>query len=111
MRSRDGGGRALSKQSESQVLLYRAPDGRTRLEVRMQDETVWLTQAQMAELFQRERSAITKHIRDIFEEGIWRRALLLTRALNRLQRSSPQPSPRRGEGDEIPSPLNGRGQG
>jgi len=39
----------MNKKSESQVLLYRAPDGRTRLEVRMQDETVWLTQAQMAE--------------------------------------------------------------
>jgi len=49
MRSKDEGGRAMNKKSESQVLLYRAPDGRTRLEVRMQDETVWLTQAQMAE--------------------------------------------------------------
>jgi hypothetical protein len=59
----------MNKKSQSQVLLYQAPDGRTRLEVRMQDETVWLTQAQMAELFQRERSVITKHIRNIFEEG------------------------------------------
>ena len=41
----------MNKRSESQVLLYRAPDGRTRLEVRMQDKTVWLTQARMAELF------------------------------------------------------------
>lgn len=41
----------MNKKPESQVLLYQAPDGRTRLEVRMQDETVWLTQAQMAELF------------------------------------------------------------
>ena len=59
----------MNKKPQSQVLLYQAPDGRTRLEVRMQDETVWLTQAQMAELFQRERSVITKHIRNIFEEG------------------------------------------
>ena len=59
----------MNNKLQSQVLLYQAPDGRTRLEVRMQGETVWLTQAQMAELFQRERSVITKHIRNIFEEG------------------------------------------
>jgi hypothetical protein len=59
----------VNNKLQSQVLLYQAPDGRTRLEVRMQGETVWLTQAQMAELFQRERSVITKHIRNIFEEG------------------------------------------
>ncbi len=59
----------MSDEPKSQLLFYQAPDGRTRLEVRMQGETVWLTQAQMAELFQRERSVITKHIRNIFEEG------------------------------------------
>jgi len=69
MRSKDGGGRALSKKSESQVLLYRAPDGRTRLEVRMQDETVWLTQAQMAELFQTTVANVNIHLRNIFTEG------------------------------------------
>jgi hypothetical protein len=51
------------------LLFYQAPNGRTRLEVRLQGETVWLTQAQMADLFQRERSVITKHIRNLFEEG------------------------------------------
>ena len=59
----------MSDEPKSQLLFYQAPDGRTRLEVRLQGETVWLTQAQMAELFQRERSVITKHIRNIFEEG------------------------------------------
>jgi hypothetical protein len=59
----------MSDEPKSQLLFYQAPDGRTRLEVRMEGETVWLTQAQMAELFQRERSVITKHIRNIFEEG------------------------------------------
>ena len=59
----------MSDDPESQLLFYQAPDGRTRLEVRLQGETVWLTQAQMAELFQRERSVITKHIRNLFEEG------------------------------------------
>jgi len=59
----------MSDDPKSQLLFYQAPDGRTRLEVRLQGETVWLTQAQMAELFQRERSVITKHIRNLFEEG------------------------------------------
>jgi len=58
----------MNNKLQSQVLLYQAPDGRTRLDVRMQGETVWLTQAQMAELFQRERSVIAKHIRNIFDE-------------------------------------------
>lgn len=59
----------MNKKSESQVLLYRAPDGRTRLEVRLQDETVWLTQAQMAELFQTTVANVNIHLMNIFAEG------------------------------------------
>lgn len=55
--------------SGEDLILYQTEDGRTRLQVRLQGETVWLTQAQMAELFQRERSVITKHIRNLFQEG------------------------------------------
>ncbi len=54
---------------KSQLLLYQAPDGRTRLEVRMQGETVWLTQAQMAELFQTTQQNVSLHIQNIYEEG------------------------------------------
>ena len=54
---------------KSELILYQTEDNRTRIEVRLENETVWLTQAQLAELFQRERSVITKHIRNIFEEG------------------------------------------
>ena len=53
----------------SELILYQTADNRTRIEVRLENETVWLTQAQMAELFQRERSVITKHIRNIFAES------------------------------------------
>ena len=53
----------------SAFILYQTEDGGTRVQVRLQDETVWLPQQQIAELFQRERSIITKHIRNIFEEG------------------------------------------
>src|ERR1035438_7334562 len=55
--------------SGEDVILYQTEDGRTRLQVWLQGETVWLTQAQLAELFQRERSVVTKHIRNIFAEG------------------------------------------
>lgn len=51
-----------------EFLLYQTEDGGTRVDVRMENETVWLTQAQMAELFQRERSVITKHIANAFAE-------------------------------------------
>ena len=54
---------------KSEFIFYKTEDQQTRLQVRLEGETVWLTQAQMAELFQRERSVITKHIHNVFEEG------------------------------------------
>lgn len=51
------------------VVLYRAPDGTISLDVRLEKETIWLSQKQMAELFDTERSVITKHLRNIFESG------------------------------------------
>ena len=53
----------MEKQGE--IILYQ-PDEAVRLEVRLEDETVWLTQAQIAELFQRDRTVITKHINNVF---------------------------------------------
>ena len=50
-----------------EIVVYQ-PDEVTRLEVRVEGETVWLTQSQMAELFGRDRTVITKHIRNIFQE-------------------------------------------
>ncbi|MCM2265767.1 MAG: virulence protein RhuM/Fic/DOC family protein, partial [Desulfuromonadales bacterium] len=51
------------------VVLFQAEDGKTRLEVQLDRETVWLSQDQMAKLFQRERSVITKHLGNVFREG------------------------------------------
>ena len=45
------------------------PEGKIRLDVRLDRESVWLTQAQMAKLFGRERSVVTKHLRKLFREG------------------------------------------
>ncbi len=53
----------------SNILIYQSDNGITRIETRLENETVWLTQAQMAELFQKERSVVTKHIANVFEEG------------------------------------------
>lgn len=52
-----------------EVALYKTPDGQVRLDVHLERDTVWLTQAQMAKLFGRERSVITKHINNVFKEG------------------------------------------
>ena len=51
-----------------EIVMYQ-PDETIRLEVRMDNETVWLTQAQMAELFQRDQSVIARHIKNIYKEG------------------------------------------
>ena len=50
------------------IVIYQAVDGRTELEVRLEGETVWLSQAQMAELFERDRTVIGKHISNIYRE-------------------------------------------
>jgi len=51
------------------IILYQTEDGQTSLEVRLQEDTVWLTQVQMVELFQRDKRTISEHIRNIFKEG------------------------------------------
>ena len=52
----------------SSILIYQTVDGQTKIETQFENETVWLTQAQIGELFQKERSVITKHIAKIFSE-------------------------------------------
>jgi hypothetical protein len=52
---------------KGEIVVYQ-PDEITRLEVRVDEDTVWLTQSQMAELFGRDRSVITKHVRNIFAD-------------------------------------------
>ena len=52
-----------------EFLLYQTDDGRTRVQVRIKDETVWLSLNQLAELFGRDKSSISKHITNVFEEG------------------------------------------
>lgn len=53
----------------SDIIMYQTEDGLTKIEVEFENDTAWLTKAQMAELFQRDRSVISKHVKNIFEEG------------------------------------------
>lgn len=53
----------------SDIIMYQTEDGLTKIEVEFDNDTVWLTQAQMSELFQRDRTVISKHIKNIFDEG------------------------------------------
>jgi hypothetical protein len=55
--------------SQDNFILYTTPEGAVNLTVLLQDETIWLTQEQMSQLFDRERSVITKHIGNVFSEG------------------------------------------
>ncbi len=55
--------------NESEILIYRNLDGDVRLDVRLEDETVWLTQEHMAALFGKSKSTINEHIKNIFAEG------------------------------------------
>lgn len=56
------------KEIENNIIIYQTNDGRTKIDVKIEDETVWLTQAQMVELFQSSKSNISEHISHIFEE-------------------------------------------
>ena len=55
--------------NNNQLIIYQTEDGKIRIETHFDNETVWLNQPQISELFQKERSVITKHIGNIFKEG------------------------------------------
>jgi len=59
----------LEQQPDDPIVLFQAADGQVSLEVRLEADTVWLSQAQMAELFGWERSVVTRHVGNVFREG------------------------------------------
>ena len=61
------------------IILYTTPDGVSKIEVTLQNETVWLTLDQMAELFQRNKSTISRHIKNVFETGELNRELVVAK--------------------------------
>ena len=56
-------------ESKSEIILYQSTNGNIKIDVTLQDETVWLNQAQICELFQKSKATISEHITHIFEEG------------------------------------------
>jgi len=59
----------MDEESRGEIIIYRAEDGETRLEVSLKEDTVWLDAHQMADLFQRDRTVIVRHIRNIYKTG------------------------------------------
>jgi hypothetical protein len=59
----------MTDKSRGEILLYKAEDGNAKLEVRLEQETIWLDAHQMGALFERDRSVIVKHIRNIYRTG------------------------------------------
>ena len=57
------------RENNTELIIYQTEDGQTKIDVHMENETVWLSLDQMAELFQRDKSTISKHIKNIFNEG------------------------------------------
>ena len=55
--------------SQGEIVIYQTENGNTKIDVRMEDETVWLTLDQMSALFQRDKSTISRHIKNIYNEG------------------------------------------
>ena len=56
-------------ENKTELIIYQTEDGQTKIHVHMENETVWLSLDQMADLFQRDKSTISRHIKNIFEEG------------------------------------------
>lgn len=65
----------------SELVFFRSEDGRSRIEVRLADENVWLTQAQLAELYQVSKSAINQHLAKIYDDGELQRSATVKRYL------------------------------
>lgn len=54
---------------ENKIVIYQTEDGQTLIDVRLEDNSVWLTQSQMADLFQKDQSVIARHINNAFKDG------------------------------------------
>jgi hypothetical protein len=59
----------MAEGTDSEILIYQSPDGKTRIDVTLAEDTVWLSQSQMADLFQTTKQNVSLHVKNIFEEG------------------------------------------
>ena len=65
--------------NSGKIIIYQTEDGLTKIDVKVENETVWLSLDQMAELFQRNKSTISRHIKSIFEEGELNREVVVAK--------------------------------
>jgi len=77
MSKHDLSNKEYSKNPRGQFLVYKTEDGHVKIETRLQDETIWLSINQMAELFSVDKSGISRHLKNIFESGIFFQIKLL----------------------------------
>ena len=59
----------MKEESRGEIVIYRTKDGKAALEVKLQEETVWLSQGQMGQLFDKNKRTISEHISNLFKEG------------------------------------------
>src|ERR1035437_2156950 len=59
----------MNEEKNNKIIIYKTEDGRTKIEVAVEGETVWLSQKQMAELFDKDISTIGEHVQNVFEDG------------------------------------------
>ena len=59
----------MSDENKGEVVIYQSEDGLTQIEVKLESETIWLTQDQLVNLYQSSKSNVSEHIKHIFEEG------------------------------------------
>ena len=84
----------LMNQTEGrgEILIYQTEDGKAVLDVKLENDTVWLTQSQLCDLFERDKSVISRHIRNLFVEGELRRestvAKIATVVVNLINRNN-----------------------
>ncbi|MFM2392832.1 MAG: hypothetical protein RLZZ546_814 [Bacteroidota bacterium] len=55
--------------NNSEIIIYQNPEGNIKIDVRLEEETVWLIQAQLCDLFQKSKATVSEHIKNVFEEG------------------------------------------
>ena len=67
--AKDTFARNLNFMEENKIVIYQSEDGQTQIDVRLENETVWLTQAQMVELFQTTKQNVSLHVNNVFKEG------------------------------------------
>jgi hypothetical protein len=67
----------MGTMNNNEILIYQSPEGNIKIDVRLEEETVWLTQAQMGQLFGKNKRSISEHIGNIFKEGELQEAVVV----------------------------------